>query len=397
MFFRHLLHSLSRPSSSKLKRFTPCFLGNPSVLNFTNLSTTRSFASPFSVSELKIFSGNAHPSLAQEISTLMEVMLKRPLAVGEATVKTFANGETQVLIHESVRDCDVYVVQPTCNPNPNDYIMELVIMLDAFRRAGAARITAVMPIFGYARQDRKDKSRASIACKVIADMLQTAGVDRVITVDLHASQIQGFVNFPMDNLFGSPIIEQYLRSEILSGDTSNLVVVSPDAGGAKRAEAVAEKLGSDLAIISKKRDSPGSISNMILVGEVEEKFCVIVDDMADTAGTLATSANLLKERGASEVYAGVTHGVLSDPALTRIAESELSQLIVLDTIPMAKNQAILKDKLKVLKVAPLLAMAIYQTHFGGSLTELFDASPEEQFPDLVGPAMNTQQWKLEGE
>lgn len=321
--------------------------------------------------ELKIFSGNAHPKLAADIAGL----LGKPL--NEATVSKFKNGESRVEILNSVRDCDVYVVQPTCNPCPNDYIMELVILLDAFRRAGAARVTAIIPIFGYARQDRKDKSRAPISAKVIADILHTAGVDRVLTIDLHAPQIQGFVNFPIDNLFGEPLIKQYLQESLKDVDSNNVVVVSPDAGGAKRADALAKQLKAGLAIMSKKRDKPGVVARMTLVGDVEDKTCIIVDDMVDTAGTLTRAAGELMKAGAKEVYASAVHGVLSDPAIDRINSSPIKEFIVTDTIPM-KEKAERCPKMKVLSVAPLLAEAVQRIHTGGSLSILFRNAPSDK-------------------
>ena len=318
--------------------------------------------------ELKLFTGNAHPQLAQNMAKCLDIPLN------QATVSKFKNGESRVEILNSVRDCDVYVVQPTCNPCPNDYIMELVILLDAFRRAGAARVTAIIPIFGYARQDRKDKSRAPISAKVIADILRTAGVDRVVTIDLHAPQIQGFVNFPIDNLFGEPLIKKYLKDTLSHVDSSDLVVVSPDAGGAKRADALAKELKAGLAIMSKKRDKPGVVARMTLVGDVKDKTCVIVDDMVDTAGTLTRAASELMQAGAKDVYASAVHGVLSDPAIDRINKSPIKEFIVTDTIPMDENEKRC-SKMRVLSVAPLLAEAVKRIHTGGSLSNLFRDVP----------------------
>jgi ribose-phosphate pyrophosphokinase len=268
----------------------------------------------------------------------------------------------------------VFVVQPTCNPNPNDYIMELVIMLDAFRRAGALRVTAVVPIFGYARQDKKDASRAPITAKVVADMLHNAGADRVIAVDLHAPQIQGFVNFPLDNLYGLPLMVKYIRENIMKGtDPDDVVVVSPDVGGAKRADNVASSLGSGFAIFSKKRKKAGEIDRMILVGDVANKKCVLIDDMCDTGGSLTQAADQLLKEGAKEVHAAVVHGVFSRDALDKITKSPIKEMIVTDTIPMdvASQKC---SKLRVLSVAPLLAESISRIHKGDSLSELFPAT-----------------------
>jgi len=346
------------------------------------------FEKKFSIFEkcdLKIFTGNAHPQLAADIAKLIGTSLQR------ATVKKFKNGETRVEILSSVRDCDVFVVQPTCNPCPNDYIMELVIMLDAFRRAGAARVTAVIPIFGYARQDRKDRSRAPISAKVIADILYAAGVNRVLTIDLHAPQIQGFVNFPIDNLFGEPLIKKYLAEKLKTEGYSpdDLVVVSPDAGGAKRADGLAKELKAGLAIFSKKRDKPGVVSRMTLVGDVRNKCCVIMDDMVDTGGTLCRAAKELKMAGATAIYASAVHGVLSEPAIERINASPIKEFIVTDTIPMSEKQA-LCPKMTVLSVAPLLAGAVKRIHTGGSLSDLFSDAPE-----LIGVAGSTDTWSLD--
>lgn len=242
------------------------------------------------------------------------------------------------------------------------------------KRAMQARVTAIIPIFGYARQDRKDKSRAPISAKVIADILRTAGVDRVVTIDLHAPQIQGFVNFPIDNLFGEPLLKKYLKDTLSDVDSSDLVVVSPDAGGAKRADALAKELKAGLAIMSKKRDKPGVVARMTLVGDVKDKTCVIVDDMVDTAGTLTRAAKELIQAGAKDVYASAVHGVLSDPAIQRINESPIKEFIVTDTIPMDENEKRC-PKMRVVSVAPLLAEAVKRIHLGGSLSNLFRDAP----------------------
>lgn len=314
---------------------------------------------------LKIFTGRAHPELARQVAELLGQ------GVGSASTAAFKNGETNVEVHESVRDCDVFIVQPTCNPKPNQYFMELCFLIDAMRRSGASRITAVMPIFGYARQDKQDQRRAPISARLVCDMLAVAGANRVITIDLHAAQIQGFASFPMDNLYALPLIASYIRNTI-GTDPKQIVVVAPDAGGAKRADIVAKILGCGLALCSKTRSKPNVVDSMRLVGEVEGKTAILVDDMADTMGTLCMAAELLKESGAKSVHAAVVHGVLSDPALDRLAESCLDQLVVTDTIPMSIT---LSDpraaKLKVLPIAPMLAGAIQFVHKGLSLAALF--------------------------
>eukprot|EP00030_Apusomonadida_sp_AF-17_P005661 a579_278.p1 GENE.a579_278~~a579_278.p1 ORF type:complete len:415 (+),score=143.67 a579_278:72-1247(+) len=323
---------------------------------------------------IQLFTGNAHPKLASDVAALLGI------PVSKSTVQNFRNGETMVLINESVRDRDCFVIQPTCNPNPNTYLMELVIMMDAMRRGGAHRVTAVLPLFGYARQDKKDKSRAPITAKVVADMIHNAGADRIIAIDLHAAQIQGFVNFPLDNLYASPLIVKYVKDHILKdGASDDIVIVSPDAGGAKRADSIATDLNSGLAIFSKKRVKAGEIESMILVGEVKGKTCIVVDDMCDSGGSLQLAAQMLMEQGAKEVYAAVVHGVFSDPALERIESSCLKELLVTDTIPMEGNLARC-PKLRVISVAPLLAKAIVNVHEGYSLSRLFYAEAVNDLP-----------------
>ena len=286
--------------------------GPPGVRVLLEGSGSRTVVTRKAHGPLRLYGGSAHPELASAISAHLGIPL------GGHSTANFKNGETGCIIHDSVRDCDVFVVQPTCNPCPNEYLMELLVMMDAFRRGGASRITAIIPLFGYARQDKKDKSRAPITGKLVADMLELAGADRVITVDLHASQIQGFVSYPIDNLYAMPLMYDHIRENIGGGHSDDIVIVSPDAGGAKRAETLAKKLGADLAIFSKKREKANEVSQMILVGDVQGKKCVIVDDMVDTAGTLTLAAKQLVEYGATEVYAACSHGVLSDPALERI-------------------------------------------------------------------------------
>jgi len=309
--------------------------------------------------ELKVFTGNANIGLAKRIAKVLGVEL------GKAKVGKFSNGETSVEIQESIRECDVFIVQPTCNPDVNDNLMELLVLTDAMCRASATRITAVIPCFGYARQDKKDKARAPITGKLVANLIQTAGVHRVITLDLHASQIQGFFDIPVDNLYAEPLIIKYIKQ--ISGPKA---IVSPDAGGVKRAKSISDLLGADLVIIHKERKKANEIEGMTLVGDVLGKVCFLVDDMADTCGTLQLAAATLKEKGAKDIYACVTHGVLSGPALKRLNESEIKELCVTNSIPQDANIQNC-GKLKVIDVAPMLAESIRRTHNGESISVLF--------------------------
>jgi len=317
---------------------------------------------------LRLFSGNAHPGLAQAIASQMGVPL------GNATVGRFNCGEVNVVLNESVRDCDVFVIQPTCNggAGPQEHLMELLVMLDAIRRGAANRVTAVMPLYGYARQNSKEKSRSPITARLVTDMLQVAGAHRVLTVELHASSIQGFASYPIDNMYALPLliqeIEEIMNTRNLNG---NIVVVSPDVGGTKRASAVAKKLNAPLAIFSRQRRRPTGPAEVDLVGEVDGKVCVVVDDIADTCETLCFAAQRLKERGASYVIGAVVHGVLSDPACENINTSVMEELIVTDTIPM-EDKVARCPKLRVVSVAPLLASAILRTHASESLSILFE-------------------------
>lgn len=316
---------------------------------------------------LRILTGNAHPQLANEIAKKVGVELS------PSTVNQFKNGEIQVLLKESMRGCDVYVVQPTCNPDPNTTLMELLIMVDAARRGGAERITAVMPIYAYARQDKKDRSRAPITGKLVADMIEVAGANRVVTIDLHASQIQGFVTYPLDNLYAMPLLESFLLQHFADRNIpqDDIVVVSPDAGAAKRAQYLATAIGDvPLAIFSKQRLRPNEVAKMILVGEVKDKVCVIIDDMADTCGTLVLAAKELKQAGAKEVIAVITHGIFSSDALDKINKSELAMVVCTDSIPMHENEKKC-PKLKVISVADLLARSIVGAHLDQSMESLF--------------------------
>ena len=311
------------------------------------------------IKRLRIFSGNANPALAKEIANHLG------LTMGNAFVGHFNNGETQVIIDESVRGKDVFIVQPTCNP-VNDSMMELLIMVDAAKRASARTITAVIPYYAYARQDRKTRGREPISAKLMANLLTTAGVSRVITVDLHAGQIQGFFDIPVDHLPGVPLLAEYIRSKNLD----ELIVVSPDLGGVTRARQLADRLHAPIAIIEKRRPMPGVAEVMNLIGNVEGRTAVIIDDIVDTAGSLTEGANALIKNGAKEVYACCTHGVLSDPAVARIKASVIKELVITNTIPLPVEKQI--DKIKVLSMAPLLGEAILRIFSELPVSKMFE-------------------------
>ncbi|HIU64624.1 MAG TPA: ribose-phosphate pyrophosphokinase [Candidatus Avacidaminococcus intestinavium] len=313
-----------------------------------------------SAKALRIFSGNANPELAHEIAAYLGT------SVGDAAINRFNNGEVQVMINESVRGKDIFVVQPTCGPIVNDNIMELLIMVDAFKRASAKHITAVVPYYGYARQDRKARGREPITAKLMADLLATAGITRLVTIDLHAAQIQGFFNIPVDHMPGGPILAEYIKGKQLE----NPVVVSPDLGGVSRARLIADKLNCSIAIIDKRRPEPGVAEVMHLIGCVKDKTAIMVDDMVDTAGSLTEGAKALKKFGAKEVYACCTHPVLTDPALERIANSDIKELIVTNTIPLPAEKQ--HPKIKVLSVAPILAETILRIFNELSVSQLFE-------------------------
>ena len=307
-----------------------------------------------------LFTGNANPVLAQEIARHLGV------EVGAASVGRFSDGEVTVEIRQNVRARDVFVVQPTCAPT-NEHLMELLIMVDALKRASARRITAVIPYFGYARQDRRPRStRVPISAKVVANLLETVGVERVLTMDLHADQIQGFFDIPVDNIYASPV----LLSDLKSKNYKDLVVISPDVGGVVRARALAKQLGCDLAIIDKRRPTANVSEVMHVIGEVESRNCVIMDDMIDTAGTLVKAAEVLKARGAKSVYAYCTHPVFSGPAVDRIAASQIDEVVITNTIPMS-DAAKACSKIRQLSVAFLFAETIRRISDGESVTSLF--------------------------
>ncbi len=307
---------------------------------------------------IKIFSGNAHRQMAQEISD----ELKLPLSV--ATVKKFSDGEIFVEIGENVRGADVFVVQPTCTP-VNDNLMELVIMVDALRRASARRITAVVPYYGYARQDRKVAPRVPISAKVVAEMFMAVGVRRVLCMDLHAGQIQGFFNIPVDHLYAAPVLLDHIRKEF-----KDVIMVSPDAGGVERTRAFAKRLNAGLAIIDKRRDRPNECKAMHVIGDVKGKTAILLDDMVDTAGTLCNGAATLIEHGAKEVHACCSHPVLSGPAVERLNDSVIKSLVVTNSIPL-RGAALECNKITVLSVSRLMAEAIDRIHNEDSVSSLF--------------------------
>ena len=312
--------------------------------------------------EIILFTGNSNPTLASSISDALGVPL------GKAAVRTFSDGEILVEIEENVRGGDVFTIQSICTPG-NDNLMELLLMLDALKRASAKRITAVIPYYGYARQDRKVAPRVPISAKLIADLITTAGASRMLTVDLHAGQIQGFFDVPVDNLFGSPVLLPYFRDRLAGERVS---VVSPDAGGVERARAFAKKLDASLAIIDKRRPRANEVAEMRIIGDVRDSIAVLVDDMVDTAGTLCTAARALRDAGANEVLAACTHAVLSGPANQRLSESDISELVITDTIPL-RGESVATGKVRVLSVASLMAEAVRRTHDEESISSLFES------------------------
>ena len=309
--------------------------------------------------ELKIFSGSAHPKLAAEIAEFLGVSL------GQARLRRFPDSEVSFQIDENIRGTDVFILQPTSNP-VDQHLMELMIMTDAFRRSSAARITAVIPYYGDARQDRKDKPRVPISAKLVANVLSASGVNRVLTMDLHKAQIQGFFDIPVDHLFAAPVIVDYLSRQQIE----KLTIVAPDAGGAERARAYAKRLGGELAVIDKRRSEDGTAEVMNVIGEVDGRTCVIADDIIDTAGTIQKGAQALKAAGASRILACAIHGVLSGPAIERIEKSPIEKLIVTNTIPLGPEKAACQ-KLVELSVARLLGQAIRSIHEETSVSSLF--------------------------
>jgi len=315
----------------------------------------------YSDAKLKIFTGNANPELARAIADHVGIPL------GNASVIRFSDGEVRIKIDESVRGCDVFVVQPTSNP-ANEHLMELLIMIDALKRASAKSINVVMPYYGYARQDRKQRAREPITAKLIADLLQTAGVNRCVTMDLHAGQIQGFFNIPVDHLLGEKILADYFLQKGLE----DIVIVSPDMGGVGRARGMAERLGASIAIIDKRRPEPNVAEVMNIIGKIDGKTAIMIDDMIDTAGTITLGAKALIEWGAREVYACAIHPVLSGPAMTRLEDSVIKEVVVTNSIKLTEEKQSECSKLSVLSIAPLIGDAIIRIHEEESISTLFD-------------------------
>jgi len=309
---------------------------------------------------LTIFTGNANRALAKSICEYVEVPL------GNAEVTRFADGEIYVEINENVRGVNCFVVQPTCAP-ANDNLMELLVMIDALKRASAGSIVAVIPYFGYARQDRKSKPRTPISARLVADLLTAAGVERVLSIDLHAGQIQGFFNIPVDHLYGMPVLLEPLKQRV---DLANAVVVSPDAGGVERARAYSKRLGTSLAIIDKRRPAPNVSEVVNIIGDVKGRDAIIVDDMIDTAGTVCAAAQAIKDKGARNVFAVASHGVLSNPAVERITASPIQELLITDTIP-PRPEVRACAKIKVFSVAKMVGEAVKRIHHGDSISSLF--------------------------
>ena len=311
---------------------------------------------------MKIISGTAHPELARDIAASLRLHLS------DTTVNTLPDGESFVQIKESIRGADTFIIQPTCPPT-NHNLMELLVMVDAVRRASASRITAVMPFYGYARQDRKDKPRVPITAKLVANLLTSAGVNRVLCMDLHAAQIQGFFEIPVDHLHSVPVLIKHLKKHYVK-DLDNLVVVSPDIGGVKNAKSYANILGTKLAIVAKQRISATEVDAHAVIGDVEGKDVLMVDDMTESGGTLCAAATVLKEHGAARIFAGVSHAVLNEKACARLAASPIERLLTSDSVPMAKTYG--GDMVDTVSIAPLFAQAILNIHNNDSVTHLFD-------------------------
>jgi ribose-phosphate pyrophosphokinase len=308
--------------------------------------------------DLRIFSGNSNPHLAEEICRHLGIPL------GAINLARFSDGELYCQILENVRGKDVFIIQPTCCP-VNNNLMELLIMIDAFKRSSAARITAVMPYYGYARQDRKDKPRVPISSKLVADLLTAAGTNRILSMDLHAGQIQGFFDIPVDHLYAAPVLVEYFRNM----DIPDLTVVSPDAGGVERARAFAKRLDADLAVVDKRRTGPNEAEVLHVIGHVSGRNIIICDDMIDTAGTLVNTVLALKKKKAERIYASATHGILSGPAIDRLGSAPLEEILLTDTVPIAPEKVL--PNMKVLSVAPLLGTAIQSIHEETSVSNLF--------------------------
>ncbi len=309
---------------------------------------------------MKLFSGNANPQLAEEIARYLGI------PVGDARLSRFSDGEISCAIHESVRGVDVFVVQPTCTP-VNENLMELLIMIDAFRRASATRINAVIPYYGYARQDRKSRARDPITAKLVSNLIVQAGAQRVVAVDLHATQIQGFYDIPVDHLPGVPTLAEYFKTKGLEEDA---VIVSPDVGGVTRARDLATKLRAPLAIVDKRRPAPNVSEIMNVIGEVKDKSVIIVDDIIDTAGTVCTAAEVMMEKGARDVYTCCTHAVFSGPALDRLSRAPLKEIVITNTIPIDESKKL--PNMTILSIAPLVGEAILRIHEDLEVSKLFE-------------------------
>src|SRR5436305_2693301 len=353
---------LGRGQAVRRGTLDPVFEGSNPSAPASSFSRGRSMGDPFMASgfgELKVFSGSAHPDLTRDIASFLGV------SVGQARLRRFPDSEVSFQIDENIRGTDVFIVQPTSNP-VDEHLMEMLVMIDAFRRSSAARITAVVPYYGYARQDRKDKPRVPISAKLVANIISAAGTNRVLTMDLHKAQIQGFFDIPVDHLFAAPVIIDYLSRL----DYPRLTLVSPDAGGADRARAYAKRLGAELAVIDKRRTDDGTAEVMNVIGDVEGRTCIIQDDIIDTAGTITKAATALPSNGAARVIACAVHGVLSGPAIDRIERSPIDKLIVTNTIPLSPAAAAC-SKIVVLSVARLLGQAIKSIHEETSVSSLF--------------------------
>ncbi len=318
--------------------------------------------------EPKLITGNSNITLAKAIARNMPMQNGRPVMLADTRVERFNDGEIFVEVFENVRREDMFIIQSTSNP-ANDNLMELLIMADALRRSSAARITAIIPYFGYARQDRRSKARTPISAKLVANLLVEAGVERVLTLDLHATQIQGFFDIPVDNLYAAPVFALDIIHNFR--DLTDIAVISPDVGGVARARELAKRINAPLAIVDKRRNKPGEVSEMTVIGEVKGKRCIIVDDICDTAGTLCKAADILLEQGAKEVHSYITHGVLSDPAIDRITHSSMKQLVITDSIELTQAAQKCK-KIRAVPLAPVLSQAIMNIANGASISSLFD-------------------------
>ncbi|WP_323780757.1 ribose-phosphate pyrophosphokinase [Thalassovita sp.] len=326
------------------------------------------------LNEPKLISGNANLPLAQSIARRMSIHRGRQISLCDARIERFNDQEIFVEVYENVRNEDMFIIQPTSCP-ANDNLMELLIMADALRRSSAARITAVIPYFGYARQDRRTKARTPITAKLVANMLVEAGIERVLTLDLHATQIQGFFDIPVDNLYASPIFALDVQTQF-AGSLDDVMVVSPDVGGVARARELAKRINAPLSIVDKRREKPGEVAEMTVIGNVEGKKCIIVDDMCDTAGTLCKGAEILMEHGASEVHAYISHGVLSGPAVERITNSVMKSLVITDSI-QPTPEVLATPNIRILPTAPMFAQAILNTWNGTSVSSLFETNTLE--------------------